>query len=169
MIRDEFTRAIYSTTIFTLLLLLASPAANAALKVAQATSTTVTLNWTAPGDDGNAGQASQYDIRYSTSTINEANWNSAIQVDGEPLPQTAGSAESFTVTGLQPGTDYYFAIRTADEVPNWSVLSNVVLRATDPEATPPADIADLTPGTTTSSSVMLVWTAPGDDGTTGTA
>ena len=85
----------------------------------------ITLTWTAPGDDGDVGLADQYDIRYSTSPIDDGNWDSATQVDGEPKPSPAGTQEIFTVTGLSIDTTYYFAMKTADEVPNLSELSNV--------------------------------------------
>ena len=75
----------------------------------------VTINWTAAGDDGSTGQASQYDIRYSTTPLTEANWDQANQVDDEPTPQLAGSSESYTIDSLQPGTTYYVALRVADE------------------------------------------------------
>ena len=88
------------------------------------TDTSIQLTWTAPGDDAGSGTASTYDIRYSTSAITAGNWGSATQVSGEPAPQAASSSESFTVTGLDPNTTYYFAIKTADEVPNWSAISN---------------------------------------------
>jgi hypothetical protein len=85
----------------------------------------IKLTWTAPGDDGNSGTASQYDIRYYPLMINsEERWNLATPVTGEPAPKPAGSTESFTVTGLWSSTMYHFAIKTADEVPNWSDLSN---------------------------------------------
>jgi len=106
------------------------------------TSSSVTLFWTAPGDDGTSGTASEYDVRYSTSPITEANWGLANQADGEPTPQIAGSSESFVITGLDPNTTYYFAIKAADEVPNWSELSNVV-SVTTPDTQAPAAIADL--------------------------
>ena len=109
---------------------------------AQGQTTSVTLTWTAPGDDGNTGTASQYDIRYSTSPINDGNWDAAIQVQGEPDPQPAGTEESFTITGLEPNTAYYFAIMTADEVPNWSGLSNIASVTTN-DTESPADIANL--------------------------
>ena len=83
------------------------------------------LTWTAPGDDGNTGTASEYDIRYSTSPITVANWNAATQCIGEPAPQPVGSSERFTLTRLSPSTIYYFALKTGDEVSNWSPLSNV--------------------------------------------
>lgn len=86
----------------------------------------ITLRWTSTGDDGTTGTARQYDIRYSTSPITESNWNSATQVSGEPAPKPAGSREVFEVSGLKPNIAYYFAIKIADERPNWSTLSNVV-------------------------------------------
>lgn len=89
---------------------------------------TVDLTWTAPGDDGNTGTAATYDVRYQLATLGpldtEVEWSAASQATGEPAPQSAGSTENFTVGGLTPGTAYYFALKTADEVPNWSGLSN---------------------------------------------
>jgi hypothetical protein len=104
--------------------------------------TSVTLNWTAPGDDGNVGQAAQYDVRYSTGPITNQNWNSAIEADGEPAPAPAGEPESFTIDGLESNTTYYFAIKTADEAGNWSGLSNVAM-VTTTDNVPPGDITDL--------------------------
>ena len=141
----------------------------ASLEAGEATSTSVTLNWTAPGDDAGVGTASQFDIRYSSATITEANWASATQVSGEPTPAVAGTAQTMEVTGLQPSTSYYFAIKAADEVPNWSGLSNVVLKTTLAESTPPAAIANLSAPSSTAASVTLNWTAPGDDANVGTA
>ena len=90
----------------------------------------VTLQWTAPGDDGATGTASSYDIRYSTSPITSANWASATQATGEPAPAAAGAAQSFAVTGLSASTTYYFALKTKDEAANESPLSNVVSATT---------------------------------------
>jgi parallel beta-helix repeat protein len=102
------------------------PGAVTDLIVTGTTSDSATVTWKAPGDDGNVGTATTYDIRYSTSEITETNWDSAIQCLGEPVPNPAGTTETYTVTDLSPGTTYYFALKTADEVPNWSPLSNVV-------------------------------------------
>jgi hypothetical protein len=106
------------------------PAPVAAFSVIPDASNSVVLNWTAPGDDGVSGTISQYDIRYSLSTITEANWNLAVPVVGEPAPLPAGTAQSMTVTGLLPETTYFFALKSADEVPNWSALSTVVQKTT---------------------------------------
>lgn len=143
--------------------------AEAAFDAAPASPTSITLTWTAPGDDGNAGQAAQYDLRYSLSPITTQNFAGATSVSGEPAPQPAGNTETFAVTGLTPGTTYYFAIKAADEAGNWSPMSNVVSSATDNEANAPATIADLTAVLPTETSLTLLWTAPGDDGNVGQA
>ncbi|MEQ1831905.1 MAG: hypothetical protein ABL977_02535 [Candidatus Eisenbacteria bacterium] len=91
--------------------------------------TTVGLTWVAPGDDGAfTGQAQEYDLRFSTSTITLANFDQATQVV-VGLPQAATSAECAVATGLSPGTQYFFALRTRDEC-QWSGLSNVVATTT---------------------------------------
>ncbi|MEO0166364.1 MAG: Ig-like domain-containing protein [candidate division WOR-3 bacterium] len=85
----------------------------------------VKLRWTAPGDDGNSGRASYYDIRFANFLITESNFYSANECVGEPPPSNAGQIDSFIVLGLTPGTHYYFALKTADEDSNWSLISNV--------------------------------------------
>jgi len=89
---------------------------------------TGTFEWTATGDDGVMGTASQYSLRYSTdSTALINSWNTCIIIPGLPAPKIAGNAESFTTTmNLNNGTTYFFAIKAADEVPNWSLVSNIV-------------------------------------------
>ena len=90
----------------------------------------ITLTWTATGDDAGSGTASFYDIRYSTSEITVTNWDTATHASGEPKPQSSGSLETFTVTGLSDGTTYYFAMKVIDNVGNQSELSNVVSETT---------------------------------------
>jgi hypothetical protein len=133
----------------------------------------IVLQWTAPGDDGNVGRASSYDIRYRTVNITATDttswWNAATQVTGEPLPGVAGATDSLRVRGLQPVTTYYFLIRASDEVPNVSGFSNLAVKATSGDVTAPSAIADLTITGSSGTSLSLRWTAPGDDGNTGTA
>ena len=102
-----------------------APAAIANLQAGSSGQNSIVLTWTAPGDDSLSGRATTYDIRYSTSPTFPADWSTATRVSGEPSPATAGTSEMFTVTGLSAHTTYYFGIRTADEVPNWSPISNV--------------------------------------------
>ncbi len=103
----------------------------------------VTLTWTAPGDDGNIGQAGAYDIRYNTVPINAATWETSTQVENEPTPKLAMSSESFSF-GLMIEYDvtYYFAIKTVDDAGNWSGLSNIATRIWHDDM-PPVAILDL--------------------------
>lgn len=138
---------------------------------AQVSSNSVTLNWTTPGDDSLAGQASAFDLRYSTSPITAANFTSATRWTSMPAPAASGTSQSVTVTGLTPSTLYYFALKVADDVPNWSGVSNVISRTTlaAPDVTRPFAIASLGVTSVTDTSATLGWTATGDDSLTGTA
>jgi chitodextrinase len=106
------------------------PAAVTDLAASASATNSVTLTWTAPGDDGAVGTAAYYDIRYSNNPITDGSWDSAWPASGEPTPNAAGALETFVVQYLAPGTTYYFALKTADEKPNWSALSNVAGRET---------------------------------------
>lgn len=90
----------------------------------------IEITWTATGDDGAVGQASYYDIRYSTVPISEANWNQAARITTAKRPQPPGREEYLLVSGLQPSTRYYFALKVGDERPNWSALSNLASKVT---------------------------------------
>ena len=106
------------------------PAAVANLVAGGATTSSLSLSWTAPGDDGTTGTAAVYDARWSAAPITEANWGSATAVSNEPSPVGAGGLQNMALTGLPAGTMVYVALKTADEVPNWSTLSNVAAAAT---------------------------------------
>ncbi|XP_070559130.1 calcium-activated chloride channel regulator 1-like [Ptychodera flava] len=96
---------------------------------------TVTLTWTATGDDFDQGTASSYDLRYSTD-FNEVLYNFTNCEQTEESNLTAGTlmdpAESGVVEMLTvrmpssgAGFTYYFAIRAIDDVGNAGQSSNV--------------------------------------------
>ncbi len=150
-----------------------APADVSNLATGAVTTSSIVVTWTAPGDDASSGTATTYDLRYSTSAITSGNFDSATQVTGEPTPSVAGSSETKTVTGLSSGTTYYFALKTSDEVPNTSAISNVPSGTTSTsgggDTTAPADVSNLATGAVTTSSIVVTWTAPGDDASSGTA
>jgi len=92
--------------------------------------TAIKLTWTAPGDDGTVGQAVAYDMRYSTSPITAANFDSAEPVPGGVNPSAGGTPECFVVNNLDPCTKYYWALKTSDDCGNLSAMSNVLLKKT---------------------------------------
>lgn len=141
------------------------PAAVNTLAVAAVTQTSATLTWTAVGDDGTNGTAGVYDMRYSTSPINEDNFAAAVLTAGPAPPNVAGQPETFTVTALAPGTGYYFAIKVGDEQHNWSAISNVPGANTAPptDETPPSAVTTLAVESTTRSTATLTWIAVAGD------
>ena len=96
------------------------------LAIVDFTSSSVTLSWTAPGDDGMTGQASYYDLRYSGQYLYVGTWESATSVTGEPTPHAAGTVETMTVTGLLKDSLYYFAVMALDEADNSEGPSNCI-------------------------------------------
>ncbi len=86
--------------------------------------TSAVVQWTAPGDDGTTGTATEYDLRRSTAYINSSNFSSATRITTS-APQAAGNTECASVSGLQANHTYYFALKTRDEANNWSSLSNL--------------------------------------------
>lgn len=147
-----------------------SPSDVVDLSVGGSTPNSLTLTWTAVGDDGTSGLATSYDLRYSTAAIAEDSFDEATPVE-VPAPGPSGQTDTCLVSGLTPGTTYFFALRTADEVPNWSGLSNVVGRATqsDADTIAPAPVTTLAVGEITQTTAILTWTAVGDDGMSGAA
>src|SRR5829696_6598145 len=138
---------------------------------AQTTWNSVTLTWTTPGDDSLLGTAAQFDLRYSTSPITAANFAAATRFVGTPTPAAPGTTQSVVVNGLNSATLYYFAIKTADEVPNWALVSNVITKTTlsAPDVIRPFAVANLGVSAVNDTMATLSWTATGDDSLTGTA
>lgn len=147
------------------------PATVTDLRIKAPSITTLAVVWTSPGDDATSGTAMRYDIRFSSAPITAANWDQATSLnDNEvPAPKPGGQVETIVVEGLGPGTTYYFALKTADEVPNWSEVSNSAGETTLGEADPPAEVTDLSAVALDITSFELVFTAPGDDGNEGQA
>src|SRR5258706_233965 len=107
-------------------LLLLPLLAPTAARAQGAGSDTLTLVWTAPGDDGNVGTAASYEVRMSGSPITASNWASASLIAGAPSPLTAGTRQNLVVRGLTRGSTYYFAIKATDDASNVAPISNVV-------------------------------------------
>lgn len=87
--------------------------------------TSVTLAFTAPGNDGNEGTAYRYQIRHSNQPIlTETDWENATEATYEATPDTAGTAQEVVVHGLDFGTTYHINVRAMDGYNNLGGLSN---------------------------------------------
>ena len=146
------------------------PATITDLLVSATSAKTATLTFTAPGADGNVGQASTYEVRRSSKRINTGNWSAATIVTPVSAPRAAGNAESVTVSGLTGLTTYFFAVRALDATGNASAISNNATGTTLDDIAPSA-VSDLAASTNTAQggSLYLTWTAPGDNGIGGQA
>jgi gliding motility-associated-like protein len=99
----------------------------------------IDLSWTAPGDDGWQGKATEYTIKYATYVINAANFEAVLDVKERSVTVSGGSSDSETIIGLMAYTTYYFAIKTEDKVGNVSGISNIASAATGTDSLPPKE------------------------------
>ncbi len=120
------------------------------LTATDATSDTISLEWTAVGDDGATGTASSYDLRYALIPLDETTFAGAKRVHQTASPTPPGSRESSVVSGLQPDTTYYLAVEARDEWGNHGPISNLASISTlGPPSfslSPGALTAELAPG-----------------------
>jgi hypothetical protein len=137
------------------------------LEVTERFPTHITLLWKAPGDDGQAGIAYRYDLRYSTEPLDNGTFSSAYPAVSEPAPSIQGTYQSCEISGLEIDATYYFAIKTIDEQGNVSDISNILTVSTDLVA--PNAIGELAARESTATSVTLTWIARGDNGDKGSA
>lgn len=94
------------------------------LAVAQVTSASVTLTWSAPDGGGSSTSAASYDLRCAASPIDASNWASALEIEDEPAPAQAGLPQSMLITGEAPFAVVHFAMRSCGQAGLWSEVSN---------------------------------------------
>ena len=128
---------------------------------------------TAPANlTATAQSSSQINLSWTASTDNIGVAGYRVYRDGTQVATTA--AISYSNTGLTPSTAYSYYVIAYDAADNLSSQSNTASATTlsPPDTTPPAAITDLvasTPMTNSHNSMILSWTATGDDGMIGTA
>ena len=126
----------------------------------------ITLEWTAPGDDGSLdGPVSTYDIRYDTSPIETArDFAEATPAPYNDDPSAPGETDSFSIT-LAPETTYYFAVVAQDDNFNRSAIISFNDGVSFPDEIPPGLPTELSTSVSDDgNTIILSWTASGDDG-----
>ncbi|MBN2208874.1 MAG: Ig-like domain-containing protein [Candidatus Coatesbacteria bacterium] len=99
--------------------------------------TQVRLRWTAPGDDGSLGRAQGYDVRFSTTPINDDDaFQGALILPMLHFPSFPGATENLLFAPPEADRRYYFALKAFDEAMNYSELSNCA--GAGPSTTPPS-------------------------------
>ncbi|MCK4757882.1 MAG: hypothetical protein KAS67_05480, partial [Thermoplasmata archaeon] len=99
----------------------------------------------------------------------ETEWEGAIEYPLGVVPKASGSMEDYTISGFTPGKEYCFAIRAKDEADNIAGISDNANATAGLDVISPSIITDLMVGPGPDhGSIWMNWTAPGDDGLTGT-
>ena len=107
------------------------PAAVSDLAVAGTRDSSLTVTWTAPGDDDSVGTASAYEIRTHDGLFGRDVWDQATPIPDPPVPAPAGTVQEVTLTGFAPDSRHLCVLMKAvDEDDNWSDPSNIVRAAT---------------------------------------
>jgi subtilisin family serine protease/chitodextrinase len=104
----------------------ASPAAVVDLHVVAVTDSSVTLGWTATGDDGTIGRPNRYAVRADLQAMDDAGYATAPLQRVVGATVDAGGSEVLLFRGLQAARRYWFALKAIDGTGNVSPLSNVV-------------------------------------------
>ncbi|MEK7212659.1 MAG: fibronectin type III domain-containing protein, partial [Patescibacteria group bacterium] len=145
-----------------------APSAISDLTTSAPMSNSITLNWTAPGDDGTSGTATSYMVKYANAYITDGTWGSATPWSGTPpMPAAAGTSQSVTVTGLNPSTTYWFAVKTHDEAGNYSISNSpsgtTAASSGGGDTMPPSIPVNVSASSPTTSSITVSWSASSDN------
>ncbi len=123
------------------------------------------LSFSAPGDDGQVGRASHYEIKYATFSFP---WSSGyVWKSSRPVSGPYGQREDETVSGLMAYTTYYFKLKAYDAALNESGVSNEAICLCAIDTIAPSGISSFsvfdTPGDK-GGRLTLSWQPSEDDG-----
>ena len=113
--------------------------------------------------------SSQINLSWTASTDNVAVTGYRIYRGGVQIDTT--TLVSYSNTGLSPSTSYSYTVAAYDAAGNISSQSTSASATTQAivDTTPPANVSDLSASNISFTSLQLNWTAPGNDGSVGTA
>ncbi len=110
----------------------AMPGSAGELRAVEVDDRAATLSFVAPGEDGELGKVSGYEVRLRAGTpITEANLLDAAMIGESVEPDDPGQVQLFELPGLLPQTNYYVAVRAYDDCKNFGPL--VITQFTTPD------------------------------------
>jgi hypothetical protein len=140
------------------------PAMVTALTAQALGTTAVEVRYVTTGDDSLAGAATRAILRRAPFPLDDSNWPQGIPVPAPP-PRAPGGTDTVRVEPLPEGSTWWFAVRMVDDVGHVGAVS-----PSDSAALPglaPAAITDLRALAVTETTVVLTWSATGEDGDQG--
>ncbi|MHC5081331.1 MAG: protein kinase domain-containing protein, partial [Planctomycetota bacterium] len=127
----------------------------------------IDLSWTVPKGQGEAAPPDGYAVKMSSYPLTPSNLEKAATLAQEWKPASPGSKEQHTVTGLEPGKTYHFAIQVlgSSKASTFSegVSASAAKKAAPvPEVFKPLPIKDLKCREgSIEGTIELTWTTPG--------
>lgn len=110
----------------------ASPGTPSEATVVDVTAKSASIAFVAPGDDGNLGKVTSYEIRIRAGEpVTEANFATSMPVPVSLTPDDPGQIQMLELPGLLPQTQYYVGIRAYDDCRNESPLLVVPFTTSD--------------------------------------
>jgi hypothetical protein len=101
-----------------------NPSAAEDLAATEVTPTSASVQFFAPGEDGELGIVTGYEIKYrAVSPLTDANFADAESISTTVNPDDPGAIQTFEVTGLLPETTYYVGVRAYDGCKNYGPLT----------------------------------------------
>jgi hypothetical protein len=108
------------------------PGAPDRITVVDASPSTATLSFTAPGDDDTIGNVAGYEVRYlAGAEMSAANFEEGVLASVQMSLAPAGEEQTLEIQNLLPRLDYSIGVRAFDECKNYGGIQ--VVRVTTPE------------------------------------
>ncbi|WP_337864531.1 T9SS type A sorting domain-containing protein [Ignavibacterium sp.] len=84
------------------------------------------LIWTTPSDNGLNGRPFNYYIKFSTSPLNDNQWNQYPSISYNKSIKQAGEIDTLLIPNLGNDSIYFIAVKSSDDFGNISEISNQV-------------------------------------------
>ncbi|HUS27743.1 MAG TPA: fibronectin type III domain-containing protein [Kofleriaceae bacterium] len=111
------------------------PAEVGSIEAVGITSTSGTLQFLAPGDDGSIGAVTGYEVRVRVgSPVTDENFKESMPVTATLVPTSPGEMQMVTISGLLPETEYFVGVKAYDNCFNRGPLATTTFKTNYREA-----------------------------------
>lgn len=140
------------------------PALNLAQAASELLDGQITLFFDAPCDDTPAEPVTAYVIKYATYALDGGGWDlpTSSIVSQNIIPGAPSALQTHIVTGLYPGTTFYFAMKAIDEAGNLSAMS--ITRNASAQEKPPNPPQNISAVALSETNIRVTWSAPAVSG-----
>ena len=143
-----------------------TPPSRPVLSVTTALPTSISLEWTAVGDDGMSGTVTREEVEYAQGACPSAAASFTPTASLASVPQAGGSSAGMLVQGLKEDSDHCFRVRVEDNA-GAVAMSNLAESHTRDLVSPAAPV--LSVSNVGTSAADVTWSTEGDNGSSGQA